>query len=241
MLTRAGSLFAGTLADGFTQIDRALEAIRHEDAARTLTISVDPELAQTWFNRRLARLLDGLPGCRLTVLSGSDTDRLLPERVDVALRYGYGEWTDCEVAPVCDDHVVAVASPDFALRWGLQPPFEPARLLRTPLLGYTRRSWNLWLSAADLEPVEPPTVALFDNVANLLAAAEAGIGAGLTRRLLAADALRENRLVMLTDTLIPTHYNLYAVWPRGCGERAAPVVNAIRDMALESVGSSGAA
>lgn len=235
VLSGAGRILAGALADGLVQIDRALQAVKHDEVSRTLTISVDSELLQTWLNRRLPQLMGQLTDYRLAIFSGTGTDRLLPDRVDVALRYGYGQWTDCEVAPICDDHVVAVASPDFMARWKLKSPVEPARLLDLPLLGYTRRSWSLWLDAAHLEPIEPPTVALFDNVANLLAAAEQGVGVGLSRRLLVADALKDNRLIVPADTLIPTHYNLYAVWPRGYGERAAPVVEVMRAMASESL------
>ena len=41
-----------------------------------------------------------------------------------------------------------------------------------------------------MAPVEPGARVVFDNAANLIAAAEAGVGAGLVRGLLAADALR---------------------------------------------------
>ena len=44
---------------------------------------------------------------------------------------------------------------------------------------------------------------------------------GLVRGLLSADALREGRLVRLTRTSIPAHYNLYALWPHGGAEGRA--------------------
>ena len=56
--------------------------------------------------------------------------------------------------------------------------------------------------------VEPQAVAVFDNAAGLIAAATAGVGAGLARGLLAADAKHEGRLIELTEVAIPTHYNL---------------------------------
>ncbi|MNY48746.1 HTH-type transcriptional activator AmpR [compost metagenome] len=114
----------------------------------------------------------------------------------------------------------------------MQLPLSPQQILELPLLGYTRRSWIPWLDAAGMPPNEPPPRVVFDNAANLIAAAEAGVGAGLVRGLLAADALRSGRLVALNEAQIAAHYNLYAVWPPGQAERVAPVVEAVRQLAL---------
>ncbi|MNW20606.1 hypothetical protein D3C71_2210850 [compost metagenome] len=52
--------------------------------------------------------------------------------------------------------------------------------------------------------------------------------------MLAADALRSGRLVALNDAQIVAHYNLYAVWPPGQAERVAPVVEAVKQLALRT-------
>jgi LysR family transcriptional regulator, glycine cleavage system transcriptional activator len=83
--------------------------------------------------------------------------------------------------------------------------------------------------------VEPAAVVVFDNAANLIAAADAGVGVGLVRGLLAADALRAGRLQELTCAEIPAHYNLYAVWSHGQAERVAPLVEAIKQMAARTL------
>jgi LysR family glycine cleavage system transcriptional activator len=63
----------------------------------------------------------------------------------------------------------------------------------------------------------------------------AGVGAGLARGLLAADALRAGQLVTLTEVAIPTHYNLYAVWPQGKRERVAHVVETLKALVAQSL------
>jgi len=231
-LTDAGQLFASVLSDGLAQIDRALSSVKNRSVAQRLTLDVDSELAQSWLNPRLPQLLDLLPGHEVVLLSMPRSDRSAFERVDLALRYGYGDWEDCEMTQICGDRVLAVASPELLERQGLQLPLSPAQILELPLLGYTRRSWIPWLDAAGMPPVEPPARVVFDNAANLIAAAEAGVGAGLVRGLLAADALRSGRLVALNEAQIAAHYNLYAVWPPGQAERVAPVVEAVKQLAL---------
>ncbi|MCU0071415.1 LysR substrate-binding domain-containing protein [Pseudomonas koreensis] len=233
-LTDAGQLFASVLSDGLAQIDRALSSVKNRSVAQRLTLDVDSELAQSWLNPRLPQLLDGLPDYEVTILSMPRSDRSTFERVDLSLRYGYGDWDDCEMAQICGDRVLAVASPALLERHGLQVPLSPAKILELPLLGYTRRSWIPWLDAAGMTPTEPPARVIFDNAANLIASAEAGVGAGLVRGLLAADALRSGRLVALNEAQIAAHYNLYAVWPHGQAERVAPVVDAIKQLALHT-------
>ena len=192
-------------------------------------------MAQSWLNPRLPQLLDLLPDHEVVLLSMPRSDRSAFERVNLALRYGYGEWEDCEMTQICGDRVMAVASPALLERHGLQLPLSPAQILELPLLGYTRRSWIPWLDAVGKEPNEPPARVVFDNAANLIAAAEAGVGAGLVRGLLAADALRSGRLVALNDAQIAAHYNLYAVWPHGQAERVAPVVEVIKQLAMQTL------
>jgi LysR family glycine cleavage system transcriptional activator len=233
-LTDAGQLFASVLSDGLAQIDRALSSVKNRSVAQRLTLDVDSELAQSWLNPRLPQLLDLLPEHEVVLLSMPRSDRSAFERVDLALRYGYGDWEDCEMTQICGDRVMAVAAPALLERHGLELPLSAQQILELPLLGYTRRSWIAWLDAAGLPAVEPSARVVFDNAANLIAAAEAGVGAGLVRGLLAADTLRSGRLVVLNEARIAAHYNLYAVWPPGHGERVAPVVEAIKQLALRT-------
>ncbi|SAL78442.1 LysR family transcriptional regulator [Caballeronia choica] len=235
VLTDAGALFANQLADGFEQIDRALSSVKERAVKQSITLDVDPELAQSWLVARLPALLGGLAGTSLTVLSAPRHDRSAFERADLALRYGYGEWDGFENALICGDRLTVVSSPGLLKARGLDARCTPEQVLELPLLGYTKRSWIPWLAAAGLPAVEPDAVAVFDNAAGLIAAASAGVGVGLARGLLAADARREGRLVEITQVEIPTHYNLYAVWPREKAARVAPLVEAIRGLVAQTI------
>lgn len=235
VLTDAGALFANQLGDGFEQIDRALSSVKERAVRQSITLDVDPELAQSWLVARLPALLGALNGTALTVLSAPRHDRGAFERADLALRYGYGEWDGFENALICGDRLTPVGAPDLLRARGLNAPLTPEEMLSLPLLGYTKRSWIPWLAAAALPAVEPDAVAVFDNAAGLIAAASAGVGVGLARGLLAADAIRSGKLIELTQVEIPTHYNLYAVWPREKATRVAPLVEAMRELVRQTV------
>ncbi|HEF5153700.1 LysR family transcriptional regulator [Burkholderia multivorans] len=234
-LTDAGTLLANQLSDGLEQIDRALSSVKGRASVPSLRLDVDPELMQGWLPARMPALMRALGGTTLAVLTAPRHDRDAFDRVDVALRYGYGEWEGVDSALVCPDRLTAMASPALLERYGLRAPLAPAGVLTLPLLGYTKRSWIPWLEAAGLAPVEPDTIAVFDNAAGLVAALASGLGAGLARGLLAADARRDGRLVELCTIAIPTHYNLHAIWPRERHARVKPLLDAIGALVAQTL------
>lgn len=235
-LTEAGRQFARLLPDGLEQIDRALSLAQSGDMSPTrLTIEVDVELAQNWLNARLPTIVDALPQHRILFRSRAGGEQPASGNTDLALCYGYGDWQDREYMRICHDRVIAIAAPALLERQGLTAPIAPEQILDLPQLGYTRRTWVPWLDAAGLSPVEPDTIATFDNVANLVAAVDAGLGVGLVRSLLVHDMLRDGRLLELTTTEIPAQYNLYAVWPQGRDKPVASVVETIKRLAKDSL------
>ncbi|MDR8725953.1 LysR family transcriptional regulator [Burkholderia pseudomultivorans] len=138
ILTDAGTLFANQLSDGLEQIDRALSSVKGRTAGPSIRVDVDPELMQGWLPARLPALMRALDGVTLTVLSAPRHDRDAFDRVDVALRYGYGEWEGVDSALVCPDRLTAMAAPALLARYGLSAPLTPAQVLGLPLLGYGR-------------------------------------------------------------------------------------------------------
>ena len=164
VLTDAGVLFANQLADGFEQIDRALSSVKERTVKQSITLDVDPELAQSWLVARLPALLGALAGTSLTVLSTPRYERSAFERVDIALRYGYGEWEGFENALICGDRLTAVGSPALLEARGLSLPLTAEQVLDLPLLGYTKRSWIPWLTAAGMPAVEPDAVAVRSSI-----------------------------------------------------------------------------
>ena len=89
---------------------------------------------------------------------------------------------------------VAIASPAVAARLATQPL---KAIAREPLLG-DLELWGRWFAAAGL--ASPPLpVASFGDLGLMLQAAEQGLGLAVVRELFAADALRDGRLVKLSD------------------------------------------
>ncbi len=95
--------------------------------------------------------------------------------------------------------IVVVASPSAARRLlGV----EPQALTREPLLG-DAELWRHRFAAAGVR-TQVTTVAVFNDAGLMLQAAEQDLGLALSRELLAADALRDGRLVKLSPLAV-TH------------------------------------
>ena len=104
---------------------------------------------------------------------------------------------------------------------------QPEALAREPLLG-DDDMWNDWFAAAGLR-TNVRTVAVFNDAGLMLQAAEQNLGLALSRDLLAADALREGRLVRLSPiSIMPADALPYhLVYPPGM--REWPALAAFRD------------
>src|SRR5207253_2937695 len=119
---------------------------------------------------------------------------------------GRGPWAGLESERLFDMPMplIVVGSPAAARRLlGAQPE----ALVREPLLGDSD-VWERWFSAAGVRaPVTP--VAVFNDAGLMLQAAEQNLGLAIGRELLAADALRDGRLVRLSPLSI-THEDAHA-------------------------------
>ena len=95
--------------------------------------------------------------------------------------------------------IIVVGSPAAARR---RLGATPEAFAREPLLG-DQELWELWFAAAGVRTRVTP-VAIFNDVGLMMQAAEQNLGLGLGRELLAADALRDGRLLKLSPISI-TH------------------------------------
>ncbi|MGE5103452.1 MAG: LysR substrate-binding domain-containing protein, partial [Betaproteobacteria bacterium] len=95
---------------------------------------------------------------------------------------------------------------------------QPEALAREPLLGDSEL-WNDWFAAAGVR-TNVRTVAVFNDAGLMLQAAEQNLGLGLSREILAADALCEGRLVRLSPVTIthPEAEPYHLVYPPGLRE-----------------------
>lgn len=216
VLNPAGAALLRSVQTALAQLDDGVQAAAAagSDAAQRLRVTVLPSFAQRWLLPRIGRWRERHPTVALEIDASHQLVDLQREGFHAAVRQGRGPWAGLESERLFDTPVpiIIVGSPSAARRLlGAQPE----ALAREPLLGDSEL-WERWFAAAGLRTRLNP-VASFNDSGLMLQAAEQNLGLALGRELLAADALRDGRLVKLSPLAI-THEDAqpyHLVYPPG--------------------------
>ena len=179
--------------------DGVLAAAAAAGAAQGLRITMLPSFAQRWFLPRLGLWRTQYPDIPIEIEASVNLVDLQREGFHAAIRTGIGPWPGLEHERLYDTPtpMVAVASPAVARRLHAG---VLADMVREPLLGDSE-VWESWFAVAGVRTRVTP-VASFNDVGLMLQATEQGLGLAVARELLAADALRDGRLVKLFDVSV---------------------------------------
>ncbi|MEX1205672.1 MAG: transcriptional regulator GcvA [Dongiaceae bacterium] len=228
VLTEAGQTYLKPVREAFERLGDATRELRRREGAGVLTVSVMPSFAAKWLVPRLRGFRDAHPDVDVRI---SATEKLVDfarEDVDVAVRYGRGNYPGLRVDRLWSEAVFPVCSPK--LLEGPVPLREPADLARHDLLhdfDWLADMWALWLRAAGVESVNPRRALSFNSSNLMLQAAIDGLGVALSQGVLAGDDLAAGRLVKPFDVSLPTEFAYYVVAPEATADR--PKVAAFRD------------
>lgn len=209
----APSPAALTLARAYAEaaliVDRAHADLSAETEGLRLVLSTLPSVAKLWISPRLARLHQAMPGIAVEVRTSRDLANLETDGVDIAMRFGSGDWPRLHVEPLFDEVAFPVASPEFAAR---HPIVDDGCIARLPLILEDTPLWEGWFKAAGAPAPSPLRGLSFDDASMVVEAAAAGLGVGLVRRLHADHFLETGRLVRLSQTAVRTPFSCYLVW-----------------------------
>lgn len=214
VLNPAGEALLRAVQGAMAQLDDGVQAAAAAVCAleQRLRVTVLPSFAQRWLLPRMHRWRQRHPDLALEIDVSQQAVDLQREGFHAALRQGVGPWPGLASERLFDAPMplVVVGCAIDARRLLGQPP---AALLREPLLG-EREVWRRWFEAAGVRAQVTP-VAQFNDMGLMLQAAEQGIGLTLARELLAADAIRDGRLIKLSPIGVEyeTGHTYHLVYP----------------------------
>ncbi|TDP63967.1 LysR substrate-binding domain-containing protein [Roseateles toxinivorans] len=216
VLNAAGAALLRAVEPALTQLDEGMRAAAAaaSGTAHRLRVTVLPSFAQRWLLPRMGQWHELHPDIAMELHASQQVIDLKREGFHAALRQGQGPWRGLEGQCLIDSPSVVLGSPRAAHRLqGGDPTSLPARLADEPLLGNVSR-WEAWFALAGVRCRINP-VAAFNDAGMMLQAAEQDLGITLSRELLAADALREGRLVRLSPLALPddAHDSYWLVHP----------------------------
>jgi LysR family glycine cleavage system transcriptional activator len=199
-LTDLGLLLQPLLREAFEQLGRAADVIYGPSGRRSLSISVPPSFAVKWLVPRMAGFSAEHPDIEVWISADMQLADVAGGRVDVAVRYGRGDYAGVRSETLLDAGVIPVCSPQLVSGAdGLRRPEDLARQtlihVRRSAIEEPRPDWPVWLASRGLSRINADAGPRFDQTALAIDAAIYGRGVTLAPRAFVADDLASGRLV----------------------------------------------
>jgi LysR family glycine cleavage system transcriptional activator len=234
VLSPAGSALAAATGHAFGDLSRALA--RQSSGSRRLRISAVPIFASHWLLPRLGRFLADHPEIELQVEASPRMADMEAGLVDVALRYGEGQWSGMSAERIMELETVPVAAPQLVRRLKLG---TPADLGRAPLVRVSPfgASWTEWamMAGLDAQRFERRKGVQVDGMGAALRAAAHGLGVALAFDPVIDSEIRSGALVRVGPGMKSRGQIWLVCRPR---ERNLPAIRALRRWLLAESGST---
>ncbi len=219
-LTDLGRSSVPLLREGFERLMDASALLREPPRRRQVSISVAPSFASKWLMPRMDDFHAAHPEIELWISADMEPADLSEGKVDLAVRYGPGDYPGLMVQRLMTETVLPVCAP--ALMNGEPPLRSPADLARHTLLhdmsndgDPSRPDWAMWLKARGVRHPDPRRGSRFNQSGLLIEAAMAGRGVALAKRTLAQADLNAGRLVApFADGSEAVGFAYFVVQPR---------------------------
>ena len=193
-LTDDGVRLANALELGFGAIATTVQELTGADEDRPLHVSTTPTFASSWLMPRLTGFQTLHPDINLMLDPSSALVSLDPGGIDLAIRYGHGDWPGLTCEPLLISQMVIVAAPSLIAERNIQSPADLTSMTWLEELGTTEAS--NWLQSRGVEQgqvkrrIQVPGNLLLDG-------ARDGQGVTVVVRDFAEPDLKSGRLVEL--------------------------------------------
>ncbi|MEX0810046.1 MAG: LysR substrate-binding domain-containing protein [Dongiaceae bacterium] len=194
-LTPDGQRYYAAIDPAFGEIRAATEALRTPAGRNRVSLTLPASLATYWLIPRLDGLEKACPGIDLELVTTSRLIDLKREGVDLAIRYGAGQWPDVTVRRLMGEQLVPVARPGFVATVEARDPAGTIAAKRLIMhTGYPQQ-WAEWAAANGHAPPLLVGALRFSSTEQILAAASQGLGIAIGARPMVDQMLETRSLV----------------------------------------------
>lgn len=244
ILTDAGERFAPFVQDGFERLHGAMNQLRPITPDNVLTVSTGPAFAAKWLSPRLHRFIEEHPELELRIAASLALSDMRSEAVDVAIRFGGGNYPGLWVEQLADDAATPMISANLLReRFGGTMALDDLAsltLLHDDSASFLPKAatWAVWLTQAGARGIDAGRGTRFSHADHALEAAVDGAGIVLGRLALAARDIRAGRLVAPFDLVLPSNASFYFCCLPEMAE--APKIVAFRDFVRAEIAAERA-
>jgi LysR family glycine cleavage system transcriptional activator len=226
--TSSGLRLQAGVKNAFSEMNAALASIQTRRKDTEITVSLLPVMAARWLVPRLSRFTARFPHVNLHIKTGQSLANFKSDGVDIAIRFGTGDWKGLRAIKLLDEEFFPVCSPGLN---GGRLPKDPASMLSQPLLIDRNLSWHAWFKSAGVKLDRDIAGTSFTDTNALMEAAVMGQGIALGRLSVARSDILAGKLVRLSEHSLRVAYCHYAVYP--IASESNPALVAFRDWLVE--------
>jgi LysR family glycine cleavage system transcriptional activator len=241
-LTPAGAVLFEAAADALDTLQRAAgRARRMARGSAHLRISLSARFAASWLLPRLSRFTAANPALELRFDITDQIRDFDADDVDVAIRFGTGNYEHARSQRLFDMVVVPVCSPKL-IEAGPRLQ-EPRDLFLHTLChldwktdGMVWPNWRMWMAAAGIDDFDDSRCLAFSDSSHVVQAVIEGGAVGLADLAMITNDLSQGRLVRLFDigVSVAPEYAYHLVYPEGSSQDSR--VLAFREWMLNEAG-----
>jgi LysR family glycine cleavage system transcriptional activator len=203
------------VSEAFDQLERAMLKIRSGSKMGPLIVSTPPAFAARWLIPRMDDFHAAHPEIEIHLRATRRPVDFSVEDVDVAIRFGSGDYSGLEVEQLMPETIVAVAVPELAA--SIQSPADLAGFNLIEDDWHIMRGmfpeWETLLATLGVA-AHPLRIRRFSDAELAIQAAVTGLGVTLGWHSLVANDLKAGRLVRILNHTIPTDLGYHVVMPK---------------------------
>ncbi|QIE56666.1 LysR family transcriptional regulator [Pikeienuella piscinae] len=209
VLTAAGQNLLTKARPHFHAIEEEIATFR-EPHPQTLTVGMSSYFASRWLSPRLMTFMQAHPQIQLRIQPLTQLFDLARQGVDLAIRWGDGQWDDVEIEPFMAVPASPTGNAEAAERvqgMGLEAAFSGFTLLRDH---DGSNAWSDWFRAAGLSPQTRMDTLIIPDPNVRVQAVIDGQGVALNDALVARE-IDEGTLFRLSDVELENYGYFLAI------------------------------
>jgi LysR family glycine cleavage system transcriptional activator len=216
MLTQAGQQLYPVLRDGLDRFAFTIAHLQTDQTVTELTVTAINDFASKWLVPRLPKFQVTYPDIDIRLQTSVNVIDLKSGTVDMAIRYGHGNYPGLVAIKLLSDAFIPVCSPLLIQQKPLDTLEDLVHhtLIHCEWVNYSgndQPSWPRWLQQAGATTVDPTRGLTFTGESLAIQAALNGQGVALCSNIHAADDLAKGLLIQPFDTEL-VGFSFYAVY-----------------------------
>lgn len=200
-VTATGQIALAKVAHAFEQLKQARQSRPVGQTLPIVKLATTSSFARFWLIPRLGELEGTKQDLRIELITSALNASLSSGEVDMAIRYGRGQWSDGDEEPLFDESLCPVASPEVVAM-----NEQPLSLIQNSPLIHTADTtlWRALMSHHGKRLTSKPTDRVMGDYAQAIEAARSGLGIALWNPAIHSLDAFNGQLVALNELSCPS-------------------------------------